>query len=101
MPAPGSYDISTASTSFGIIEPPPKKEKDKETNAQTDEEKKKTPKIIKTKGPTYKFSDTENKRFTTLVCEQKAFVPGAGYYDFEKCFNVKARPNSANRRRRV
>jgi len=31
--------------------------------------------------PNYKFSKKENKRFTTLLCEQKAYIPGAGQYD--------------------
>ena len=73
LPAPGSYDVFTASTHQSNMPSEPK----------------------------YKFSNTENKRFTTIICEQKAFVPGAGYYDIEKCFKAKARPNSANRRRRI
>ena len=50
--------------------------------------------------PKQKFSKMPNERFTTQYAKSKAFVPGAGNYEVEKCFKQLSRPPSANRRRR-
>lgn len=52
------------------------------------------------KDPSQKFSKKENKRFTTLLCEAKAYIPGAGQYDIGPCFKKLSRPPSATRSRR-
>jgi len=50
--------------------------------------------------PAVKFSTTKLDRYTTQYAKSKAFVPGAGNYEHEKCFKQLSRPPSASRRMR-
>ena len=50
--------------------------------------------------PTIQFSKNEHERFTTKIAKSKLYVPGAGNYNVEGCFERLSRPPSAGVRRR-
>ena len=55
---------------------------------------------IRKNTPTCTFSKVVSDRYTTAYAKSKAFVPGVGNYDTDKCIKRLSRPPSATRRRR-
>lgn len=94
MPGPASYqpDIKQSKGISSVFKPSTKKDLgclDKVKSDLPDMGTYKVQEALTNKQPvTCKFSKKPNERFNTQAAKSKAFVPGAGNYDVEKCYKA-------------